>query len=90
MTKKLRRYKKEDFLNDFADIWEYRFKQVKSGKYRRYDLQIGDEYVDTKTIEYFLDLYYDFLDDSEYEIINGIKFKKYFKALKKIIGASND
>lgn len=87
MAKKLKDYTKEDFLNDFANIWEYRFKKVKSGKYRRYDLQFNGEYVDTNTIENFISLYDEFLHEENFEEINGIKIKKYIKALGKMIGA---
>lgn len=86
MTKNIKDYTKEDFLNDFANIWEYRFKKVKSGKYKRYDLQFDNEYVDTKTIEIFLSLYYDFLNDSDTEEINGIEIEDYTEKLGKMIG----
>lgn len=86
MTKK---YTKEDFLNHFANIWEYEFKKTTQGNYKRFDLQFGNEYLDTDNIDNYLTLYLDLLDNEDFEMVNNVDIEEYLQMLKETIGANN-
>lgn len=77
---------KEDFLNHFANIWEYEFKKTTQGNYKRFDLQFNGEYLDTKSIDDYLTLYLDLLDNENFEMVSNVKVKEYTRQLKELIG----
>lgn len=87
MKKKLKDFTKQDFLNHFGNIWEYEFKKTTKGNYERFDLQLNSDYVDTKSINDYLILYLDLLDNENFEMVSNIKVKEYTKQLKELIGA---